>query len=80
MLPEDPACITMQTPSTSSKSHFVVDFSNQHQPSRDDQLHAIILEYPCQKQANPEAQKKKWFVFSLSFLLAHTQHVCKSHP
>lgn len=40
----DPAWL--QTPSTSSKSHFMVDFSDQHQPFSDDQSHAISLEYP----------------------------------
>lgn len=44
ILPADPAWL--QTPSTSSKSNFVVHFSDQHQPFSDDQSHAISLDYP----------------------------------
>lgn len=44
ILPTDPAWL--QTPSTSSKSHFMVRFSDQHQPFCDDQLHAINLDHP----------------------------------
>lgn len=43
-LPTDPAWL--QTPSTFLKNHFVVDFSDQHQPFGDDQSHAINFDHP----------------------------------
>ena len=43
ILPAQPAWL--QTPSTSSKSHFMVDFSDPYQPCGDDQSQANSLEY-----------------------------------